>query len=54
MNIKDINNSKVPIMRIDDSLDKLKDKVFFPEKVEAANKTLAEVGLPKQPKQKRA
>ncbi|CAN5186192.1 hypothetical protein BH09BAC1_BH09BAC1_04800 [soil metagenome] len=54
MNIKDINNSKVPIVRIDEALDKHKDTVFFPKKVAEANKTLAAVGLPKHAKQKRA
>lgn len=54
MNIKDINNSKVPIIRMDDALEKHKDTVFFPKKVAEANKTLAAVGLPKRVKQKRA
>jgi len=54
MKINDINNRKVPVIRFDDSLDKLKNKVFFPKKVAEANETLAAVGLPKQSKQKRA
>lgn len=49
-----INNRNVPIMRIDDSLEKYEDKVLFPKKLEKANETLASIGLPKQTKQKSA
>lgn len=47
MNIKDLNNSKTPVVRINDSLEKLKGAVLFPKKLAKANKTLNEVGLPK-------
>lgn len=46
--IKEIKKRKIPIVRIDDSLNKYDDKVLFPEKLEKANKMLRTVGLPKQ------
>ncbi|MBE7171047.1 MAG: hypothetical protein INR73_10675 [Williamsia sp.] len=46
--IEDIKNSKVPIVIIDKSLDKLNDVVLFPEKVEKASETIAKIGLPKK------
>ena len=45
--IKELNKSKVPIVKIDRSLDKYADKVLFKEKVDKANETLKNVGLPK-------
>ncbi|MGI8639445.1 MAG: hypothetical protein ACR2MG_05765 [Pyrinomonadaceae bacterium] len=45
--IKELNKSKLPIVKIDKSLDKYKDKVLFKEKVDKANETLKNVGLPK-------
>lgn len=47
MNIKELNKKKVPIVRIDKSLNKYDDVVLFPEKVEKANEMLRKVGLPK-------
>lgn len=47
MNIKALNKSKLPIVRIDKSLDKFKDKVLFKDKLENANKVLKTIGLPK-------
>ena len=48
--IDSLNNSKVPIIVFDKELEKLQDKVFFPEKLEKANEILAKVGLPKKRK----
>lgn len=42
--------ARLPVIRIDKSLDKYKDIVLFPEKVEQAKKTLKKVGLPKNMK----
>lgn len=44
--IKELNKSKVPIVKIDKSLNKYRDKVLFKEKVDKANETLKNVGLP--------
>jgi len=48
--IKELNESKVPIVKLDKSLDKLNDVVLFPEKVKKAKETIAEIGLPKKSK----
>lgn len=48
MNIKQLNKSKLPIVRIDKTLEEYKDKVLFPEKVENANQVLKTVGMPKR------
>ncbi len=50
--IEELNKSKVPIVILDKSLDKLNDVVLFPEKVEKAKETISKIGLPK--KQKRS
>lgn len=42
--------NNLPVIRIDKSLDKYKDTVLFPEKVEKAKETLKKVGLPKHMK----
>jgi len=47
MNIKDLNKSKLPIVKIDNNLDKYIGKVLFKKKLEQANKILKTVGLPK-------
>jgi hypothetical protein len=47
MKIEDINRSKIPVVRIDKSLDSLANKVLFPEKVKLANRLLKNVSLPK-------
>lgn len=44
--IQELNESKVPIVIIDESLDKLDDMVLFPEKVAKAKETVAKIGLP--------
>ncbi len=46
--IQELNKSKVPIVILDKSLDKLNDVVLFPEKVEKAKTTIATIGLPKK------
>ena len=45
--IKELNKLKVPIVKIDKSLNKYDDQVLFKEKVEKANETLKNIGLPK-------
>lgn len=47
MKIEQLNKSKTPIVRIDKSLEKLRGKNLFPEKLAKANKVLSKVGLPK-------
>ncbi|MFC6223973.1 hypothetical protein ACFP2F_12040 [Hymenobacter artigasi] len=47
MDIKQLNSSKVPIVRIDPALNKYAKKVLFPDKVAKANEVLKKVGLPK-------
>jgi len=49
MNNKKKNRTKSPVVRIDNSLEKYKDKVLFGDKLEKANKMLKNVGLPKTP-----
>jgi hypothetical protein len=46
--IKEIKKRKIPIVRIDKSLNKYDDQILFPEKLEKANEMLRKVGLPKQ------
>ena len=46
--IFELNEKKVPIVRIDKSLNKYSNIVLFPEKVEKAKKTFAKIGLPKK------
>jgi hypothetical protein len=43
-----LNKRKIPIVKIDKSLNKYDDIVLFPEKLEKANERLKKVGLPKQ------
>ncbi len=47
MKIEQLDKSKTPIVRIDKSLEKLRGKNLFPEKLAEANEVLAKVGLPK-------
>lgn len=44
----ELKKRKVPIVRIDKSLNKYDDIVLFPDKLEKANAMLRNVGLPKQ------
>ena len=46
MKAVNINNRKVPLVAIDKRLDKLQDKVMFPEKLNKANKLLANAKNP--------
>lgn len=50
LQIKELNKSKLPIVRIDDSLEKYKNQVLFKDKLDKANEMLKTVGLPKQRK----
>lgn len=45
--IKEINENKIPIIRIDKSLEKYKDMPLFQNKVDKANEMLKTIGLPK-------
>lgn len=53
MSIKQLNKSRTPIVKINKTLDKLADKILFPEKLEEANRVLKTVGLPKTKKSHR-
>lgn len=44
--IQELNDTKVPIVRIDPSLEQYRDKVLFPEKLALANKMLKNAKLP--------
>ncbi len=44
--VKELNNSKTPIVAIDPSLNKCRDKTLFPEKLALANEQLKGVKLP--------
>jgi len=48
MNIEELNKSKVPIVIIDNSLEKFKSMPIFQDKVDQANEMLRTSGLPKQ------
>ena len=45
--IKELNDKKIPVVRIDKSLNKYDNIVLFPEKVKKANDMLKNIGLPK-------
>jgi hypothetical protein len=45
--IKELNDKKIPIVRIDNSLEKYKTMPIFQDKVDKANEVLRTVGLPK-------
>jgi len=44
--VEELNKRKVPIVTIDPALDKYRDKIMFPEKLEKANKMLKTAKLP--------
>jgi hypothetical protein len=48
--IQDLNHRKSPIVRLDPSLDKYKEKVLFPEKLAKANTMLKTANLPAKKK----
>jgi len=50
--IKKLNKSKVPIVHIDESLDKYDNVILFPDKVAKANEMLQTIGLPKTDKKR--
>lgn len=45
-NILELNDKKVPVVRIDKSLNKYTNVALFPEKLEKAKKTFEKIGLP--------
>ena len=45
--IKELNEKKIPIVRIDKSLEKYKTLPIFQDNVDKANEVLKTVGLPK-------
>ncbi len=51
--IIELNEKKLPIVRIDKSLNKYSNVILFPEKVEKAKAAIAKLGLPSKPKQSR-
>ncbi len=48
--VEELNNRKVPIVRIDPLLEQYRDKVLFPEKLKKANKMLKTAKLPEKKK----
>ena len=44
----EIKKRKIPIVRVDTSLNQYDDKILFPDKLEKANEMLRKIGLPKQ------
>lgn len=54
MTIKELNKSKLPVIKLDKKLEKLAGTVHFPEKLEKANETLRGVRLPGPAKPKRS
>ena len=47
MSIEQLNNAKIPIVKIDKKLEKFRGKVLFPKKLDMANKLLEKAVLPK-------
>jgi hypothetical protein len=45
--IKELNEKKIPIVRIDKSLEKYLNMPIFQDKVDKANEALRTIGLPK-------
>jgi hypothetical protein len=45
--IKELNDKKIPIVRIDNSLEKYLKMPIFQDKVDKANEALRTIGLPK-------
>ncbi len=44
--VKELNKRKIPIITIDESLEKYKDKIICPEKLHKANEMLKTANLP--------
>jgi len=51
-NMLEINEKKIPAVRIEHSLDKYDKVVLFPEKLAKANQQLEKSGFPKLPNKK--
>ncbi len=51
--VLELNEKKVPIVRIDKSLNKYDNVILFPEKVEKAKKAFEKFGVPDLKKQSR-
>ena len=49
--LKEIKQSKVPFVIIDNSLKELNKQNLFPQKVKRAEETIAKIGLPKREKE---
>jgi hypothetical protein len=47
MNLKSINENKIPIVKIDKRLERFRGRTLFPEKLQKANEIISRVGLPK-------
>ncbi len=45
--IKELNQRKVPIVKINNTLEKYKNLPLFKDKLDRANETLKKVGIPK-------
>jgi hypothetical protein len=45
--LTELKKRKIPIVKIDKSLNKFDDVILFPEKLEKANEMLKKIGLPK-------
>ena len=45
-NILELNDKKIPVVRIDKSLNIYSNVVLFPEKVEKAKQAITKIGLP--------
>lgn len=48
----EINEKRIPAVRIDPELDKYNNVILFPEKLAKANEQLKKSGFPKLPKKK--
>jgi len=45
-NILELNENKIPVVRIDKSLNQYSNIVLFPEKVEKAKQSIKKLGIP--------
>lgn len=48
--VTNTSNQSIPLVAIDKSLDKLRGKIMFPEKLEKANRVLSTAKLPEKKK----
>lgn len=49
MKIEELNNAKIPIVKIDNELERFRGRELFPKKLALAKKMLANARLPKHP-----